>query len=55
MIIIIAFILGGLIGWFRAGKRGGNRADKLQYAAVHAMIFAIIALFANLFLLGRLV
>lgn len=55
MIIVISLILGGLVGWFRAGRRGGNRADKLQYAAVHAMIFAIISLFANLFLFGALV
>lgn len=55
MVIIIALVVGGLVGWYRARKRGGNRADMLQYAAVHAMIFAIIALFSNLFLLGRLI
>lgn len=55
MIIVISLVLGALVGWFRAGKRGGNRADKLQYAAVHAMIFAIVALFANLIILGRLI
>lgn len=50
MIIIIALIIGGLLGWFRAAKRDGNRADKLQYAAAHAIIFAIVALFTTLIL-----
>ena len=45
MIVIAGFLLGALIGWMRAAKRGGARADKLQYAAAHAMGLAVLGLF----------
>lgn len=50
MIIPFAVLLGGLFGWFRANRAGGNRLDKLQYAAVFAIIFFVAALIANAFL-----
>lgn len=53
MIIIAALIFGAAIGWFRAGKLGGNRADRLQYAAAHAIALAVIGLFVTI-ALGRL-
>ncbi|MEZ5779433.1 MAG: hypothetical protein R3E44_13820 [Paracoccaceae bacterium] len=48
MIFFAAIILGALTGWLRASRRNGNRFDKLQYAAVHAIFFAIIGLFATI-------
>lgn len=39
-------VLGALLGAFRAKSRGGNTADMAQYAAVFAMIFGVIGLFA---------
>ncbi|WP_165775682.1 hypothetical protein [Paramylibacter kogurei] len=41
---IIAAIIGVILGWVRAGKRGGNNLDKLQYAAGHAIAFGLIGL-----------
>ncbi len=48
MIFFPAILLGAAVGWWRAGRRGGNRADKVQYALVHAIFFAILALFATI-------
>ncbi|MEM6620191.1 MAG: hypothetical protein AAF631_12955 [Pseudomonadota bacterium] len=39
MIGVAAAVVGAAIGWWRAGKGGGNRLDKLQFAAVFAIIF----------------
>ncbi|MCB2111571.1 MAG: hypothetical protein H6895_11825 [Defluviimonas sp.] len=50
MIFFPALIFGALVGWHRARKRGGNRLDQLQYAAVHAIAFAILGLFVTIFL-----
>ncbi len=50
MIVIAAFILGAAIGWMRAAKAGGNRADKLQYAAAHALALTVAGLFLTIFL-----
>ena len=44
MILPIAFIAGALVGWVRAGRRGGQRLDKLHYAAAHGIGFALLAL-----------
>ena len=48
MIVIISLLLGGAFGAWRAKKRGGTRFDIAQYAAVYAIIFALIALFATI-------
>lgn len=48
MIFFPAILLGAVIGWLRAARRGGNRADKVQYAAAHAILFAILGLFATI-------
>ncbi|MDS9468120.1 hypothetical protein RGQ15_11135 [Paracoccus sp. MBLB3053] len=53
MIVITALIIGAAIGWWRAGKLGGTRADRIQYAAVHAMGLAVLGVFL-IVLLGRL-
>lgn len=47
MIIAAAVILGALLGDMRARKAGGDTLDRLQYAASHALAFAILGLFAT--------
>lgn len=51
MIFYAAIALGALVGYLRATRRGGNRFDKLQYAAAHAIFFAILGLFLTIFIL----
>ena len=34
---LILLVLGGALGWFRAARRGGTTADRLQYAAAHGV------------------
>jgi hypothetical protein len=43
MVVILAFLAGAALGWTRAGRRGGDRLDRLQYAAAHAIFFALVA------------
>lgn len=50
MIILAAFILGAAIGWFRATRLGGNRADKLQYALAHALALTVLGLLVTVIL-----
>jgi hypothetical protein len=47
MLIVVALILGALIGWQRAGRRGGDRLDRLQYAAAHAIAFGLLGVLAT--------
>lgn len=49
MISLIAFILGAAWGARVAQKRGGNRLDIVQYALVHGLILAVVALLATVF------
>jgi phosphate/sulfate permease len=44
MLLPLAFALGALFGWRRAVARGGDRLDKLQYAAVHGILFTLVTL-----------
>ena len=53
MLIAAAFLLGALLGWQRAVRRGGDRLDQLQYAAVHAIALTLAAV-VLVVLLGRL-
>jgi hypothetical protein len=46
MLLPLAFVLGALYGWRRAVARGGDRLDKLQYAAVHGILFTLVTLVA---------
>ncbi|WP_086052948.1 hypothetical protein [Pseudoruegeria sp. SK021] len=50
MIIIAGAILGGSYGAWLAAKRKGNKYDIAQYAATFAMAFAVIGLFATIFI-----
>lgn len=45
MIVILMAILGIALGWALAGKRGGDKMDKLQYAAAYFIAFSLIGLF----------
>lgn len=48
MIVIVAIILGALLGDLRARRAQGNSKDRLQYAAAHALAFAILGLFVTI-------
>ncbi|MCQ0970014.1 hypothetical protein MLD63_06190 [Paracoccus sp. TK19116] len=48
MILIATLLIGAFVGWRKAARLQGDRLDRLQYAAVHAMIFAVIGLFVTL-------
>ncbi len=48
MIVITAILLGAAIGWRRAARLSTDRRDRAQYAAAHAMAFAIVALFLTI-------
>lgn len=50
MFAIIGGILGVALGWWRATKRGGNTADKLQYAVGHGIALLLVGYFIALFL-----
>jgi len=47
--IVIAGLIGGAVwGAVRARRQGGNRLDMAQYAAVHAIAFGLLGLFATI-------
>lgn len=48
MIVLAGLIGGALAGALHARKRGGNRLDMAQYAAVYGIIFALLGLFATI-------
>lgn len=48
MIIIFALFFGAGFGALRARAQKGNRLDMAQYAAIYAMIFAVLALFLTI-------
>lgn len=50
MIVLVALVLGAAIGFRRAARLGGNRADRLQYAAAHALGFAVLGIFVTILL-----
>lgn len=50
MIVIAAAVIGAILGWRRAGRLGGTRRDRAQYAAGFAIAFALPGLFATVIL-----
>ena len=50
MIVIACLLLGAAIGWVRATRQGGKLADKLQYAAAHAMALSVLGIFLTIYL-----
>jgi hypothetical protein len=53
MLLPIAFALGALLGWHRARRRGGDRLDRIQYAAAHGILVLLLTVIA-LVAAGRL-
>jgi hypothetical protein len=50
MIVLGAALLGAIIGGMTAARRKGGKLDIAQYAAGYAIAFALIGLFATLFI-----
>ncbi len=46
MLVLVAFVLGCGLGWFRAARRGGGIPDRIQYALAHGIPAALVALAA---------
>jgi len=46
----IGGIIGAILGWIHATKRGGNTADKLQYAVAHGIALLLVGYFIALFM-----
>ncbi|AGT08987.1 hypothetical protein [Paracoccus aminophilus] len=44
MIVILSSLIGAALGWLRATKLDGNRADHVQYAFGFGLAFSIIGL-----------
>ena len=44
MDVLLVAAIGALVGVFAARRRGGNRKDMAQYAAVFAILFALAGL-----------
>ncbi|PIE10436.1 MAG: hypothetical protein CSA72_07950 [Rhodobacterales bacterium] len=42
---LAGLVIGAIFGAWRAGKRGGTGADKVQWAMVHGILFGLIGLF----------
>jgi len=55
MIVLLAAIGGAAWGAYLAKKRGGNRLDMAQYAGVFGIVFALIGLFATIYIERMLV
>jgi len=50
MIVIIAALLGAIVGAFTAKGRKGNTFDILRYAAGYAMAFVVVGMIATVVL-----
>lgn len=48
MIVLIAGLIGALLGYTTAKKRGGKGLDMAQYAAGYAIAFMVIGLILTL-------
>ncbi|WP_284165561.1 hypothetical protein [Frigidibacter sp. SD6-1] len=49
MVIFLAALFGALLGIYRARARGGKGLDMAQYAAAHAILFALLGLIVMIF------
>jgi hypothetical protein len=50
MIVLAAMVFGALTGTGVARRRGGRGLDQLQYAAGYGIAFAILGVFATIFI-----
>ncbi|TNF18855.1 MAG: apolipoprotein acyltransferase [Rhodobacteraceae bacterium] len=41
MLVLIAAVIGGIIGGMTAKRRGGQRLDIVQYVGIYALAFAL--------------
>ncbi len=48
MIVLVAGVIGGVLGYMTAKKRNGKGLDMAQYAAGYAIAFMILGLFLTL-------
>ncbi len=48
-IVTLFIIFGALLGWLRATRKGGNLADKFQWAAVHGLILMVVGFVWTIF------
>lgn len=48
--VMAGFVLGAVIGAYRARRRGGRLADMLHYAAIHAIPLTLLGLFLTIYL-----
>ncbi|SNY53787.1 hypothetical protein SAMN06297129_2628 [Pseudooceanicola antarcticus] len=55
MFAVAGLVIGAFLGAWRAKRRGGDRRDMFQYAASHAILFALIGLFLTLIIHRALV
>lgn len=46
---LTGLVFGAILGAFQAKRKGGKRADMIQWALVFAMIFGVIGLFVLIF------
>lgn len=44
VVALVLFAVFAVIGWMRAARRGGNRADKVQYAIAHGFAAFIVGM-----------
>ncbi|MEM7718864.1 MAG: hypothetical protein AAF222_06650 [Pseudomonadota bacterium] len=54
MIVLVAGVIGGLLGYSTAKKRDGNKLDMAQYATGYAIAFMLVGMFLT-FLIEHLV
>jgi len=51
MILALAgAVIGAILGWIHATKRGGNTADKLQHATAIGIALLLVGFFIALFM-----
>ena len=48
MIVIAGLVGGAFFGYWRAGRRGGNQFDRVQYLLVHSILFGVIGMFLTI-------
>jgi hypothetical protein len=50
MIVLVAALIGALVGGLTSKRRDGNRMDIAQYAAGYGMAFVVVGLIATVVL-----
>jgi len=50
ILALVGAVIGAILGWIHATKRGGNTADKLQYAAAFGIALLLVGFFIALFM-----